>query len=221
MMKPALLTVVVFAFAAPVRAQPQAQVPEPSVFVSVAAMADIHRHGWWSSVPVGTGLPEPDMDTWTLASNWSVGVRHTPRWNTRIEMTFSGTYSKYYRTSLPFVTQEGTQDYRLRVGSVLLGYRRGPWKRMRLDYLAGVGFAQEREHRVSETTVTLPIPPSVPAPAPLSVDVTSTQYHTAIVVGADVSFALSRRVSIVQQLRVKTFSGLLAVSPALGLMIGF
>jgi hypothetical protein len=214
-MKPTLITVVILLIASPVRAQ----TAEPSVFASVAAMADIHRHGWWSSVPVGTGFGVPNMDTWTLASNWSVGVRHTPRWNTRVEMTFSGTYSKYYRTSSPFATQEGTQNYRLRVASVLLGYRRGPWKRLRLDYLAGVGFAQEREHRESETTFALP-PPAPPRP-PLFVDVTSTQYHTAVIVGADVSFALSRRVAIVQELRVKAFSGLLAVSPALGLVFGF
>ena len=217
MTKPLLLSFVVLAIAAPARAQ----APEPFIFASVAAMADIHRHGWWSSVPVGTGLLQPNMDTWTLASNWSVGARHTPRWNTRFEMTFSGTYSRYYETSSPVATQAGTQDYRLRVGSVLLGYRRGPWKRMRLDYLVGLGFAEEREHRVTETTLILLIPPSTSPRPPLAVDVTSTQYHTAIVVGADVSFALSRRVSIVQQLRVKTFSGLLAVSPALGLTIEF
>jgi hypothetical protein len=184
-------------------------------------MADIHRHGWWSAVPVGTGLTTPNMDMWTLASNWSAGLRHTPRWNTRVEMTFSGTYSKYYRISSLIATQEGTQSYRLRVASVLLGYRRGPWKRLRVDYLAGVGFAQEREHRVSETTFNMPTSPSGPLPVPVHADVTSVQYHGAVVVGADVSMTLSRHVAIVQQLRVKTFPGLLAVSPALGLVVGF
>jgi hypothetical protein len=216
MMRPTLCALVL-ALASPV----SAQTSEPSVFAGVAAMADIHRHGWWSSVPVGTGFAAPNMDTWTLASNWMVGVRHTPRWNTRVEMTLSGTYSRYYETSGPFSAQVGTQSYRLRVASVLLGYRRGPWKRLRLDYLAGVGYAQEREHRVSETTFIIPTSPPLPPREPLFVDVTSTQYHAAVVVGADLSIALSRRVSIVQQLRVKTFTGLLAVTPALGIYVGF
>jgi len=78
-----------------------------------------------------------------------------------------------------------------------------------------------RQHRISDTTFTIPTSPPVPLPAPVRVDVTSLRHHGAVVVGADVSFALSRRVAIVQQLRVKTFTGLLAVTPALGLHVGF
>jgi hypothetical protein len=122
---------------------------------------------------------------------------------------------------LTIVTQSGTESYRLRVGSVLLGYRPSAWKRLRLEYLAGVGFVQEHQGRVSDTTFFIPLPPPATTPAPTHVDVTSTQYDWAVVAGTDLSIELSSRVAIVQQFRVKTFSGLFSVAPGVGIVFAF
>jgi hypothetical protein len=159
-----------------------------------------------------------DLSGTTWGGGFGVGVFLTPRWSAQVEFAIPGSLKAESERSSGFIPpigeikQRNEQEVRTRSASVLLGYHAPAGSRVRIGYLAGLGFVRERRHLTNELVLPTPLPPGIILPGPFF-ETTLETSGSAAVVGLDVDVAAGSRLTIVPQVRAQVSNGVISVRP--------
>lgn len=185
--------------------------PAP-VFVTVGAFADVQRFGHSSSkstTPTTTFIPaETDLGGTAKGLAIGIGAHLTPAFALQLEVALPDIRRKSLRPSqtIPppptlFLNRQ-TVDYRARTAGILAAYRIRERHRLRVGYLGGVMFVEERQLTITTTTMT------PPGTVSSRTETLSMNYRSAAVVGVDTDVRITSHVAIVPHVRLSKYFGL-------------
>lgn len=197
-----------------------------TLFVDGSVFASSH----WRTDTAGTGLGgSNDLNGTVAGGGFAVGTWLTPHLSLRLETSLAaeleGTVESEVMPALaelsviglpypgyPWTTRVAD---RTRTMAPLLAYHTARRGGVQLAYLGGAAFVWQRTRTSSDIYLPLydPVAPGIRnserlANLPLrEYDVTTTHYATTAMVGVDADIRLTRRLSVVPQLRALAFGG--------------
>ena len=210
-----------------------------SLFIDGTAFAAIERRGH-------VEVDAPDVDTGATDLNGvvggggvTVGTWLTPHVTVRLEVGLPGSVEDSHEfnnviplsvlQSLTFIERSEASE-QLRTVAALLGYHTERRHRIQLGYIGGAAFVFARQHVKYESVYPVLPPLPLPLPVPLTTQLTTqltvprrtfestmTSYGVTAETGLDVDVSLSRRFSIVPQVRVIGFGNGISIRPGVAL----